>query len=200
MKNVSNQTHRINIIICFVHIWVRGCGFVILLLLNVSAFVELYSTVLNLTQLFLRFPISYPAMLLFHAGSSDRAKLLTECTMIGQILVSRFFAGRFPLSKEEQSWCLMMVGTQQSTVSLGSLGPFLRTCRRSRYFDCKAHKCETWNSLPHFALLYSTREPYVVSQKSHAREYQHSCHCEFPTQLHEIFQKGLYITNFQLLQ
>ena len=173
------------------HIWVRGCGFVILLLVNVSASVELYSTVLNLTQLFLRFPISFPAMLLFHAGSSDRAKLLTECTMISQILVSRFFAGRFPLSKEEQSWCLMMVGTQQSTVSLASLGPFLRTCRRSRYFDCKAHKCETWNSLPHFALLYSTREPYVVSQKSHAREYQHSCHCEFPTQLHEIFQKGL---------
>ena len=173
------------------HIWVRGCGFVILLLLNVSAFVELYSTVLNLTQLFLRFPISFPAMLLFHAGSSDRAKLLTECTMISQILVSRFFAGRFPLSKEEQSWCLMMVGTQQSTVSLGSLGPFLRTCRRSRYFDCKVHKCETWNSLPHFASLHSTREPYVVSPKSHAREYLHSCHCEFPTQLHEIFQKGL---------
>ena len=184
------------------HIWVRGCGFIIPLLVNVSAFVELYSTVLNLTQLFLRFPISFPAMLLFHAGSSDRAKLLTECTMISQILVSRFFAGRFPLSKEEQSWSLMMVRTQQSTVSLGSLGPFLRICRRSRYFDCKAHKCETWNSLPRFALLHSTREPYVVSPKSHAREYLHSCHCEFPTQLHEIFQKGLSgpVTNFQFLQ
>ena len=31
--------------------------------------------------------------------------------------------------------------------------PFVRTCRQSRYFDCKVHKCETWNSLPHFALL-----------------------------------------------
>ena len=112
-------------------------------LISISAFVELYSTVLNFCHFFLRVPTSFPAMLLFHAGSSDRPKLLTECTMISQILVSRFFAGRFPLSKEEESWSLMMVGTQQSTVSLGSLGPFLRTCRRSRCFDCKVHKCET---------------------------------------------------------
>ena len=41
------------------------------------------------------------AMSLFQAGSSDRMKLSTECAMISQILVSRFFAGRFPLSHEE---------------------------------------------------------------------------------------------------
>ena len=63
----------------------------------------LTSVVLNFRHFFLRFPISFPAMSLFKAGSSDRTKLFTECTMINQILVSRLFAGRFPFSHEEQS-------------------------------------------------------------------------------------------------
>ena len=51
---------------------------------------------------FSRFPLAFAAMALFQAGSSDRMKLSEECTMISQILVSRLFAGRFPLSHEEQ--------------------------------------------------------------------------------------------------
>ena len=127
----------------------------------------------------------------FQAGNSDHTKLFTECTMINQILLSRFFAGRFPLSKEEQLWSLMMVGTQQSTVSLGSLGPFLRTCRRSRCFDCKVHKCETWNYLPRFALLHFIQKPYVVAQKSHA--------CEFHWTSHIITKVNAYARNFPSL-
>ena len=127
----------------------------------------------------------------FQAGNSDHTKLFTECTMINQILLSRFFAGRFPLSKEEQLWSLMMVGTQQSTVTLGSLGPFLRTCRRSRCFDCKVHKCETWNYLPRFALLHFIQKPYVVAQKSHA--------CEFHWTSHIITKVNAYARNFPSL-
>ena len=48
-------------------------------------------------------------------------------------------------------------------------------------FGCKVHKCETWNYLPHFALVHSSRKPHIVTQKSHARQYLHNCHCEFPT-------------------
>ena len=61
------------------------------------------------------------------------------------------------------------------------LGPFLRTCRRSRWFDCKVHKW--WNSLPHFVLLHSTRQPYVVAQKSRATGSFHSCIVNFSFQL-----------------
>ena len=122
-------------------------------LINVSAFVELYNTVLNFRHFFLRFPVSFTAMSPFQAGSCDRMKSSEECAMINQILLSRLFAGRFPLSKEEQSWSLMMVGTQQSTVSLGSLDSFLRTCRRSRCFDCKVHKCETWKLFASLCLV-----------------------------------------------
>ena len=73
----------------------------------------------------------------------------------------------------------MMVGTQQSTVSLGSLGPFLRTCRRSRCFGRKVHNCETWNYLPHFASFHSIRKPRKVTQMAPSTAAI-CCHCEFP--------------------
>ena len=127
-------------------------------LVNVSAIVDLCRMVLGFCHIFLRFPISFPAMSLFQTGSSDRMKLFTECAMISQILACRLFASRFPFSNEE-GYSVMMVGTQQSTVSLGSLGPFLRTCRRSRCFGRKVHNCETWSYLPHFASFHSIRKP-----------------------------------------
>ena len=65
-------------------------------LINVSAFVELYNTVLNFRHFFLRFPFLLPlftAMSPFQAGSCDRMKSSEECAMINQILLSRLFAG-----------------------------------------------------------------------------------------------------------
>ena len=81
----------------------------------------------------------------FQAGSSDRMKLSKECAMINQILLSRLFLGHFPLSHEEQLQSLVMVGTSEAKVmSLGSLGPFLRTFRRSRCLvaTCTSAKLE----------------------------------------------------------
>ena len=72
-------------------------------LINFSAFVELYNTVLNFRHFFLRLPVSFTAMSPFQAGSCDRMKSSEECAMINQILLSCLFAGLFPLSKEEQS-------------------------------------------------------------------------------------------------
>ena len=74
----------------------------------------------------------------------------------------------------------MIAGTSEATVSLGSLGPFLRTSRRSRCFGGKVHKCETWNCLSCLALLHSILKPYVVVQKSHANGSGHSCHTKNP--------------------
>ena len=58
--------------------------------------------VLHVCHIFLRFPMSFGAMSLFEAASSDRMKLFTECAMVSQILVFRLFAGGSPLSHEEQ--------------------------------------------------------------------------------------------------
>ena len=58
--------------------------------------------VLHFCHSFLRFPMSFGAMSLFEAGSSDRMKLFTERAMVSQILAFRLFAGRCPWGHEER--------------------------------------------------------------------------------------------------
>ena len=46
--------------------------------------------------------MSFGAMSLFEAGSSDRMKLFTERAMVSQILAFRLFAGGCPWGHEER--------------------------------------------------------------------------------------------------
>ena len=86
------------------YIWVCSSGYSLarIFLQDISGCVELYRMVLHFCHILLRFPMSFGAMSLFEAGSSDRMKLFTECAMVSQILVFRLFAGGCPLSHEER--------------------------------------------------------------------------------------------------
>ena len=115
--------------------------------------------------------MSFGAMSLFEAGSSDRMKLFTECTMIGQILAFRLFASRFPFSNEERQSVIVMV-TPEVTVSLG---PLLRTFRRSIDVVSAKHACPKYEIACHTLLWWGTLVRRVFAQCSASQTTPEKC-------------------------